>query len=193
MTAEPRIPEAMPLDEFWQLTDAARAGVTTQWPFADCLADLLAARSRKTIVAYERTFTELQGDLNRWEVRAAAWLVVGGSLDDDAFLDFRAGVISLGRAWYERVTASPDSLAEHPVAQGGRPELLEDLLFDEEANFAVAKAFPRAPGDEDYDELTEGSDQDEGLDRLAMEEPFDLDDEEAIRRGLPALAALFPG
>lgn len=46
----------MPLHCFWQLVDAARAEATSDRPFADVLADLLAARSRHEIVAYQRTF-----------------------------------------------------------------------------------------------------------------------------------------
>ncbi|MCX4825787.1 DUF4240 domain-containing protein [Streptomyces sp. NBC_01142] len=194
MTTGTTAPGAMPLDDFWQLIDAARMEVTKDWPFADALADLLAARSRREIVAYERTFTEVQGALYRWDVWAAAYLI-GDGCSDDAFLDFRAGVIALGRSWYHRVLASPDSLAQHPADMTGTPERLEDLLFDEEANHAAAKAFPRAPGDEAWNEVAveddEDEDESEGRHRLEAAEAFDFDDNNEMRRRLPALSALF--
>ncbi|MEU6555212.1 DUF4240 domain-containing protein [Streptomyces sp. NPDC046915] len=89
--------------------DAARAETRTDRPFADALADLLAARSRQEIVAYERTFEQVGSALYRWDVWAAAYLI-GGGCSDDAFLDFRAGVIALGQTRYDQVLASPDSL-----------------------------------------------------------------------------------
>ncbi|MFE6038244.1 DUF4240 domain-containing protein [Streptomyces sp. NPDC056452] len=40
---------------------------------------------------------------------------MGGGCSDDSFTDFRAGLIGLGREWYERAAACPDVLAEHPA------------------------------------------------------------------------------
>ncbi|MEU8773534.1 DUF4240 domain-containing protein [Streptomyces sp. NPDC048606] len=190
---------AMPLHCFWQLIDAARAGsASSERPFADVLSDLLAARSRREIVAYERTFGQVRSTLYRWDVWAAAY-VIGGGCSDDAFMDFGAGVIALGRTGYDEVLASPDSLAQHPVARDGDPGRLEDLLFDEEANYAAARAFPRATGDGAWEEVAGADDTDavddgdtdvdhEGLDPA---EAFDFDDTQEMRRRLPALAALF--
>ncbi|MEV7590516.1 DUF4240 domain-containing protein [Streptomyces sp. NPDC089922] len=183
---------AMPLNCFWQLVDAARAETASDRPFADVLADLLAARSRHEIVAYQRTFERLRSALYRWDVWAAAY-VIGGGCSDDAFMDFRAGVIALGRTTYDEVLASPDSLAQHPDAMDGDGGRLEDLLFDEEVNYVAARAFPRAAGDAAWDEVAVADDVDEDVDRERLEpaEAFDFDDAGEMRSRLPALAARF--
>jgi len=53
----------------------------------------------------------------RWDVWAAAYLT-GGACSDDAFVDFRAGIIAQGHGWYEKVAASPENLADHPAVVG---------------------------------------------------------------------------
>ncbi|MGA5421130.1 DUF4240 domain-containing protein [Streptomyces lavendulocolor] len=45
---------------------------------------------------------------------AAAYLI-GGGCSDDSLMGFRAGVIGLGRVWFEWVAADPDGLAAHPL------------------------------------------------------------------------------
>ncbi|MGW2543028.1 DUF4240 domain-containing protein [Kitasatospora sp. NPDC001574] len=189
MTTGARPLPAMPLDAFWAIVETAAARASAERPFAGRLAALLASRPRPEIAAFERRFGELHGALYRWDVWGAAY-VIGGGCSDDAFTDFRAGVISLGRDWYERVLASPDSLAGHPVARGSDPEELEELLFDEEADYAAHRAFERAPGEEDRDALTAGGPP-SGRTAPDMGEGFDFDDEDEVGRRLPGLAALF--
>ncbi|MEU1251459.1 DUF4240 domain-containing protein [Micromonospora arida] len=55
-----------------------------------------------------------------WDVWAAAYLI-GGGCSDDSFIDFRAGVIALGREWYERVLASPTDWLTIPRYDKRRP------------------------------------------------------------------------
>ncbi|MER6915280.1 DUF4240 domain-containing protein [Streptomyces sp. NPDC000594] len=193
MTTDTMSPEALPLDDFWQLIDVARGQVTPDRPFADVLTDVLAARPPQTVLAYERSFTRLHDELYRWDVWAAAYLI-GGGCSDDSFMDFRAGVIAQGRAWYEQVRESPDSLARHPIALGGEPELLEEILFDEGVNYAAAKAYPRALGDpEAWDTMVaEGYDAD-SPEETVLGEDFDFEDESELRRRLPSLTALLIG
>ncbi|ANW21441.1 DUF4240 domain-containing protein [Streptomyces clavuligerus] len=181
--------ETLPLDDFWQLIDAARERATEERPFAQALTDILADCPPQTILAYERTFTDVHERLYRWDVWAAAFLI-GGGCSDDSFMDFRAGVISQGREWYERVLASPDSLARHPLALDGDPGHLENL-FDERVNYAAAKAYPRALGDpEAWDAMVaEGYDADEP-EEDTMGEAFDFGDEREMRRRLPSLTVL---
>ncbi|MFH8443276.1 DUF4240 domain-containing protein [Streptomyces sp. NPDC018026] len=47
----------------------------------------------------------------RWDVWAAAYLI-GGGCPDDRFSDFTAGLVALGRDWYEQTATCPDALAE---------------------------------------------------------------------------------
>lgn len=43
--------------------------------------------------------------------------LIGGGCSDDRFSDFTAGLVALGREWYERASACPDSLAGHPAVR----------------------------------------------------------------------------
>jgi len=90
--------------------------------------------------------------LYRWDVPAAAYLI-GGGCSDDGFIDFRAGLTAQGRDWYEKLAASPDSLADHPAMVGGGigAETGEDFDFDDAEQVhrrlprLVAPAWPAAP------------------------------------------------
>ncbi|MCM2393873.1 DUF4240 domain-containing protein [Streptomyces albipurpureus] len=180
-------PKPLPLEDFWQFIELARAEATPDRPFASVLVDTLAASSQETVLAYELTFTAMHGALYRWDVWAAAYLI-GGGCSDDSFMDFRAGVIAQGRFWYERVLAAPDGFAEHPVAQDGEPELLEEVVFDEETNYAAFRAFSLLGGSEaEWESVVRAGDDAEP----DMGEDFDFDDDDEMRRRLPALAALF--
>ncbi|WP_412769018.1 DUF4240 domain-containing protein [Micromonospora zamorensis] len=64
---------------------------------------------------------------------AAAYLI-GGGCSDDSFIDFRAGVIALGREWYERVLVSPDGLADQPAVRQAAAEEDDGALFAESVN-----------------------------------------------------------
>ncbi len=74
-------------------------------------------------------------DAYAWPVWGAAYLVEGGC-SDDAFMDFRDGLVLAGRATFERTLADPDTLADHPVvaamADAGSPwfgfESLDSLV-----------------------------------------------------------------
>ncbi|WP_460806492.1 DUF4240 domain-containing protein [Micromonospora zhanjiangensis] len=98
-------------EEFWALVESARAGIDDRpddggEAIAEALTERLVATSPTDILDFEERFDRLQDALYRWDVWAAAYLISGGC-SDDSFMDFRAGVIALGRDWYERVLASP--------------------------------------------------------------------------------------
>ncbi|MFI6699745.1 DUF4240 domain-containing protein [Streptomyces sp. NPDC050509] len=125
---------------------------------------------------------------------AAAYLI-GGGCSDDSFMDFRAGLIALGRDWYEKAAADPDSLAEHPAVIAAAEVHRDEALFYEEVNYAASEAFKHVTGDEeDFYEAWDacratrgGSEQDSG----DLGEDFDFDDPGEMRRRLPRLAALY--
>ncbi|NUS81347.1 MAG: DUF4240 domain-containing protein, partial [Streptomyces sp.] len=169
-------------------------------PFDEALVDLLAALSKEDILEFQTRFDEIHDAVYRWDVWAAAYLI-GGGCSDDSFIDFRAGLIALGREWYERAAADPDSLAEHPavieaVADGGY-----EALFNEDVNYVASRAFERvaAVGEDFYEEWkrhrsAQGESGDGGLGAGAeadMGEDFDFDDDEEMSRRLPRLAALY--
>ncbi|MFD8597808.1 DUF4240 domain-containing protein [Kitasatospora sp. NPDC059646] len=183
-------------DEFWQLIDTARAAATPGLPVEQALVDVLAGLPEQEIFRFEDRFVRLHDALYRWDVWAAAYLI-GGGCSDDSFMDFRAGVISEGRTWYEKVLAEPDAIAEHPAAAGEDPFDAEGVFFNEAVNYAAAHAFERRTGDRSafypaYDlHRTE-----QGLERPAdpeagMGEEFDFDDDAEMERRLPRLAARY--
>jgi hypothetical protein len=198
-------------DEFWAIIDTARA--MPEQPFSTALVDVLAALPLDRVLAYEQRFEALHEAVYRWDVWAAAYLI-GGGCSDDSFMDFRAGLIGLGRHWYERVAAAPDALAGHPLALGAASAAgLEEALFSEEIAYAAMRAYERQTGvDGSFyaaqdafaaarsggrreEESAGVADQASALsralpDQTSMGEDFDFDDEAEIRRRLPRLAAL---
>ena len=168
----------MKIDEFWEIVEMARSG---SQPFDEALLDQLVRLPADQIVAFDQQFDQLQRELYRWDVWGAAYLI-GGGCSDDAFLDFRAGVISFGRHWYERVLAHPDSLAGHPLVQAEGGDQFE-ALFYEEANYVARRAYQKVAGNAEFPDTPVMHDQDMG-------EEFDFDDQAEMRRRYPALVPI---
>jgi hypothetical protein len=182
------------ISAFWDIIDTAQASSGQGKPFDQALAGYLATRSLQDILEYQRWFDEMHTALYRWDVWAAAYLI-GGGCSDDSFIDFRAGLIAQGGDWYQRVAASPDSLAGHPaVADAPNPSNGEPLFY-EEVNYAAHYAFKRVTGDKDsfYDAWNRyrGSRGHSDPSPADMGEEFDFDDAQQMRRRLPRLSALY--
>ncbi|MDX3226146.1 DUF4240 domain-containing protein [Streptomyces sp. ME19-01-6] len=190
----------MDTDRFWSVIEAARVGGPDGKPFDEALVDLLAALSKEDILAFQTRFDEIHAAVYRWDVWAAAYLI-GGGCSDDSFMDFRAGLIALGREWYERAAADPDSLAEHPAVIEAATDGVDEALFFEDVNYVAHTAFERlAAAGEDFNEewrrhrSAQGESGDGGpaTDPEAdMGEDFDFDDAEEMSRRLPRLAAVY--
>ena len=190
----------MDTDRFWSVIEAARAGGPDGKPFDEALVDLLAALSKEDILEFQTRFDEIHDAVYRWDVWAAAYLI-GGGCSDDSFIDFRAGLIALGREWYEGAAADPDSLAEHPAVIEAVADGDYEALFYEEVNYVASTAFERvaAVGEDFYEEWkrhrsAQGESGDGGLgagSEADMGEDFDFDDAEEMSRRLPRLAALY--
>ena len=183
-------------DTFWEiieaaLVEAAEAGE----PFDEVLVRGLAGRPRQEILEYAERFDALHGALYRWDVWAAAYLI-GGGCSDDSFIDFRAGVIAMGRDWYQRVDTAPDNLAAHTdVIQAANLGDRSEALFYEDVNYAASAAFARIAGDTEafYEAWRDFREADtQGDKAVGMGEDFDFDDDREMSRRLPGLAALFP-
>lgn len=181
----------MDTDTFWQLTDTAR---TADAPLHEALVELLTARGEEAVLAFEIRMDVLDTAIDRWDIWAAAYLI-GGGCSDDRFMDFKAGLIALGRAWHERVVRCPDDLAEHPDIQHALTTGVEEAVFYEEMGYAAAAAWERLTGDRDsfYPALDHyrtthgiGDDQDHN-----MGEDFNFDNADEMRQRLPRLAALY--
>ncbi|MGY0059058.1 DUF4240 domain-containing protein [Streptomyces sp. LZ34] len=193
----------MDTDRFWSVIESARAGGPggpDGRPFDEALVDLLAVLAKDDILAFQTRFDEIHDAVYRWDVWAAAYLI-GGGCSDDSFIDFRAGLIALGREWYERVAADPDSIAEHPAVIEAGAAGRDEALFYEEVNYVASGAFERVAEDgEDFYEAwkrhrsARGESGEGGSEAGAeadMGEDFDFDDAEEMSRRLPRLAALY--
>lgn len=90
-------------DRFWALVD----GVRTPSDLHDRLEEL----GRHDLVAFERRRDRLTDEAYDWGLWGAAYDVHGGC-SDDSFSDFRAYLVSRGRAVFEDALADPESLAD---------------------------------------------------------------------------------
>jgi len=187
----------MNVDEFWALVESVRIGLDERTrddgeAVAEALVTRLTVSSPEDILEFHEHFDQADSALDRWDVWAAAYLI-GGGCSDDSFMDFRAGVVALGRDWYERVLASPDALADHPAVRRAAAEEDDEVIFAESMNYVASMAYERLTGDDDaFDEALEAHQQNTAdLDEADMGEEFDFDDDDEMRRRLPRLAALF--
>lgn len=188
----------MDVGEFWALVESAGADVDRRTDdggeaVAAALVTRLAATPLAGILEFQELFDQLHGALYRWDVWAAAYLI-GGGCSDDGFTDFRAGVIALGREWYERVLAAPDGLADHPLVRRAAAEDDDGAFLAESVNYVASEAYEQVTGDdhafyaalEARPRVAVGTDAGDPLG-----EDFDFDDDDEMRRRLPRLAALF--
>jgi hypothetical protein len=182
----------MDTEAFWHVLDAARDG---DKPLDIAVADHLSTLPPGEILAFEHHFSRLRDAVHRWDVWAAAYLIAGGC-SDDRFSDFTAGLVALGRKWYEQVAAHPDTLAEHPAVRTAAAVGDQDVIFDETFNFVSSTAYERLTGDmDDFWEAWEtyvaarSTSADDGSGDMG--ESFDFDDAQQMRRRLPRLSALY--
>ncbi|MER6672008.1 DUF4240 domain-containing protein [Streptomyces sp. NPDC000983] len=184
----------MDTEAFWRVVEAAR---DSDKPFDVAVVDHLSALTAEEILAFEHRFSHLRHAVHRWDVWAAAYLM-GGGCSDDRFSDFTAGLVALGREWYERAAASPDALAEHPAVRVAAAAGDQDVIFDEAFNFVSSSAYERLTGDveafwSDWAAYVDARATAEADDSDDMGESFDFDDGRQMRRRMPCLAALHLG
>ncbi|MFF4694299.1 DUF4240 domain-containing protein [Streptomyces chattanoogensis] len=189
----------MNIEDFWTIietsrTDAASASGDPDQAFVSALIDRLAATSKQTILEYQQCFDQLHAAIYRWDMWAAGYLI-GGGCSDDAFMDFRAGLIAQGRIWYDRAATAPDVLAEHPEVVAAAAEGSDEVLFNETVNYTASYAYERINGDEDncsfYDDYDQFRIPRTGGEPADMGESFDFDDASEMHARLPRLAHLF--
>ncbi|WP_433043113.1 DUF4240 domain-containing protein [Dactylosporangium sp. CS-033363] len=134
------------------------------------------------ILAFERHYAEHLRQSYLHPLWAAAYLIEGGC-GDDGFRDFRAGLILQGRAAFEQAVADPDALADLPIVRRMADDEgwlgCEGLHYVARQAYGDPEAFDAALG-----ELRRGP-------APAGGERWDVEDEDANRRHLPRLAAMF--
>jgi hypothetical protein len=184
----------MDTEAFWRVLDAAK---DSDKPLDVAVADRLSALPAEEILAFEHRFSRLRSAVYRWDVWAAAYLI-GGGCSDDRFSDFTAGLVALGREWYERAAACPDALAEHPAVRTAAAAGDQAVIFDEDFNFVSSRAYQRLTDDTDafweaWEAYTDARSTTKEEDSEGMGRSFDFGDAQQMRRRLPRLAALHLG
>jgi hypothetical protein len=96
----------MDIDQFWRFVDAT-AGLPDR---GDMLTAALSALPEDEIVRFQLRYDDVLQSANTVDLWGAAHLIMGGC-SDDAFSDFRADLIELGRPVFEAAVRDPDSLA----------------------------------------------------------------------------------
>ena len=77
----------------------------------DALRQRISALSKDAALEFARLFDAMMDKAYYWPLWGAAYVINGGC-GDDSFMDFRASLISRGRAAFERALSDPDTLAE---------------------------------------------------------------------------------
>ncbi|MEW2354864.1 DUF4240 domain-containing protein [Spirillospora sp. NPDC029432] len=188
----------MRIDEWWSLIERARTTVGHRAddrnppddPLPGALTDVLAALEPAEIVDFYLKAVEVTDSAYRYPLWNAAYLIEGGC-GDDGFMDFRDGLVLLGRATFTRAVADPDSLADLPVV--GRMSREESgWVGFESLGYPIKDAYQRSQGETDsFDAAVEAGVRAMARPEKPTGEDWDVEDDEEMRRRLPRLAALF--
>lgn len=168
--------------EFWELIDGSReAAEGDPEEQADLLVERLMGLDPDAVVDFARHFEARYNRAYRWDLWAAAVILLDGA-SDDAFDYFRCWLIGQGREVFEGALHDPDRLAD----------LLPD--FDEEEDGDAEDLGYAA--DEAYERLTGSVMPDLGI-APAPREPLgpviDIEDDDALEYRFPALWDRFRG
>jgi hypothetical protein len=171
-------PGQSPMDKatFWRLTADTRAAAGNDTARqSQLLEQRLSKLPAQQIVDFQRIRHRLDQRAYTWDLWGAAYVIEDGC-SDDCFRDFRAYLISLGRAPYEAALRNPDSLA--PIVQDAEQGDWENA--DSVAGDAYASATGKDIPADDSD-----------LSGNPRGEPWDDEDQEALAQRYPRLAARF--
>ena len=107
----------MTLEQFWKTIEKAHAGADDDM---DMKCELLHRDLHKLPAAEVKSFADhfdaCMDKAYTWPLQGAAY-IIGGGCSDDAFENFRATLISLGRATFDRVVANPETLADMDLTE----------------------------------------------------------------------------
>jgi Protein of unknown function (DUF4240) len=168
--------------DFWAVIDRATADrPDSPDEVVKRAAAELATRDREEILAWERHLGKVLAASGTQDLWAAAYLINGGC-SEDGFDAFRGWLIAHGREAVARAVTDPDSLAELPEV---RAAARTGAVFEAEEVLAIgAEAYALATG-------TELPRSESSPRRPHADDLWDFDNEEEMRRRLPALSALF--
>ncbi|MGI5245002.1 DUF4240 domain-containing protein [Dactylosporangium sp. CA-139066] len=177
---------AVDSDTFWSIIDGARAeaGDRVSPGFAErftgALRMRLGALDKSELLDFDARRTELQARANSSAMWAVGRVVARYA---DAFVD---GLIARGRDVYERAVAAPDDLADDPVIRAvAAGELAAHELAPREVEDLAEDLYGEA---DDYPMLLRAR---TGQVAPLVEDDWDDEDDQAVRKHLPKIAALF--
>ncbi|MFB4307392.1 DUF4240 domain-containing protein [Actinomadura sp. GTD37] len=183
---------------WWELIEGARALAGDRAddrdfpddPLVPILTDRLAELDGPRIIDFDVRLTRVTDSAYRRPLWNAAYLVEGGC-GDDGFMDFRAGLVLLGREVFTRAVADPDSLAALPtVARMSREE--GGWIGCEALHYAPMDAYHRVMGETaSFDTAMETAVRSMRRPETPAGADWDVEDDDETRRHLPRLAALF--
>ncbi|MDL4821507.1 DUF4240 domain-containing protein [Actinomadura opuntiae] len=183
---------------WWALVEDARAEAgdraddrdSPDDPLVGLVTDRLAALDGPEIVAFDVRLTRLLDSAYRRPLWNAAYLIEGGC-GDDGFMDFRAGLVLLGREVFARAVDDPDSLADIPtVVRMGREE--RGWIGAEGLHYAAGNAYERVRAERaPFDAAIETAMRSMRRPERPASEGWDVEDDAETRLRLPRLAALF--
>jgi hypothetical protein len=150
----------MTIDQFWGIIEKIHLESGGDM---DAKSELLAEELRKLPAPEVRSFGDHFDDCEdrayTWELWAAAY-IIGGGCSDDAFSDFRATLISMGRTAFERAVANPDVLTDMDLDEGsafyeGFQYPVIETYQEMTGNLPErTKPHPESPSGKDWDEET---------------------------------------
>ena len=109
----------MDINGFWGIiNDVHQRSGDSMDAKCELLRERLRLLSAEDLQSFIQHFDSVEVMAYTWELWAAAYIMNGGC-SDDAFSDFRATLISMGRATYEAALNDPESLADVKFGDDG--------------------------------------------------------------------------
>lgn len=146
------------------------------------LATRLEQLPPREIVAYKERFDLLMSEAYNHELWNAAYWLEGGGCGDDAFTDFRRGLISRGQKVFEESLQDPDSMVHlkpHKEKDGG-------IVCLEDFGYVASEVFKVKTGQNLNDYLSDSL-----FSITPSGEKWDLHDEEKCSHYIPKIWAKY--
>lgn len=119
----------MKIDEFWALIESANEQSQGDMDRkCELVQAAVSSLSPESAAQFSKHFDDAMNRAYSWDLWGAAYVINGGC-GDDAFSDFRASLISMGKERFEKALENPDSLAQEAFE--------EDSWFYEGFQYAV--------------------------------------------------------
>lgn len=175
----------MTADEFWDHIRATRR--RDNEAHAERLTKRLAKLPAAEALAFDNLWHRMLHKAYRWNLWGAAYLINGGC-SDDGFDYFRRWLILQGRAVFEAAVKKPDTLADVVTGDADDVEVYRDPGID-----AWFLATGTKPNDAGYDAYSAAFEARYGEPKMMPDlgDEWDFDDDAAVRKRLPRLAAMY--